>query len=106
VGWVTVLYITLLIDSILGIVFSSSYFWPYPSELPANASLALSFISTLSQALTFVTLLCIAKHVSWSQSIEKTEQIYAPVGQQQATYGYSNGQQDYYQQTPELVHAK
>ena len=68
--------------------------------------IALSFISALSQILTFVTLMCIAKHISWNQTIEKTEQTYAPVTQQQITYGYGNGQQDYYQQTPELVHVK
>jgi hypothetical protein len=50
--------------------------------------------------------MCIAKHISWSQTIEKTEPVYVPVMQQQATYAHGNGQQDYYQQTPELVHVR
>ncbi|CAN9421432.1 unnamed protein product [Alternaria sp. RS040] len=106
IGWVTALYITLFVCSVLGIVFSSFYFWPYESSVSNEAMIALSFISTLSQILTFVTLMCIAKHISWSQTIEKTEPVYVPVTQQQATYAYGNGQQDYYQQTPELVHVR
>jgi hypothetical protein len=96
----------LFVYSVLGIVFSSFYFWPYESSVSNEAMIALSFISALSQILTFVTLMCIAKHISWSQTIEKTEPVYVPVMQQQATYAHGNGQQDYYQQTPELVHVR
>ncbi|KAL1794222.1 hypothetical protein ACET3X_007643 [Alternaria dauci] len=107
IGWVAALFVTLFIYSVLGIVFSSLFFWPDQSLISNEALLALSFISAFSQVLTFVALMCIAKHISWSQTIEKTELVYVPVmQQQQATDAYGNGQQGYYQQTPELVHAK
>ncbi|KAI4947317.1 hypothetical protein J4E91_006669 [Alternaria rosae] len=103
-GWATALYVALFIQATLGIVFSSYYFWPI--ILGNNLFLALSFISGLALVLVFIILLCIGKHNSWNQTVEKPEQLYAPVMQQHATYGHGNGQQDYYQQTPELVHAR
>ncbi|KAI4640086.1 hypothetical protein J4E93_008886 [Alternaria ventricosa] len=103
-GWVTSLYVSLFVNASLGVVFSSSIYWPVTPSL--GARLAWSYIIGLAKCLAFITLLGIAKHVSWNQTIEKTEQTYAPVTQQQVTYGYGNGQQDYYQQTPELVHVK
>jgi len=88
----------------LGVVYSSFIYWPVRPSL--GAALAVSYIMAFAKCLAFITLLGIAKHVSWNQTIEKTEQTYAPVMQQQVTYGYGNWQQDYYQQTPELVHVK
>ncbi|KAG9186074.1 hypothetical protein G6011_02630 [Alternaria panax] len=106
IGWLTALYIFLFIYAILEIVFSSSLFWPSKIPLSNGLSLPFSFISALSLAVTFIFLICIAKHISWSQTIQKTELEYAPVIEQQATHGDGNGQQDYYQQTPELVYSK
>jgi putative effector of murein hydrolase LrgA (UPF0299 family) len=105
VGWVTALYVFLFVPATLGIVVSSSSYWPV--ILPSETYLVIAFISNLSIVLGYTALLGIAKHISWNQTITKTEQVYyEPVMQQQETYGYGNGQQDYYQQTPELVHAK
>lgn len=71
-----------------------------------TTSYALSFALTFFQALSFLVLLGIAKHACWNANGTFTQQVYAPVMQQQTAYGYGSGQSDYYQQPPALVHAK
>ncbi|KAF1832469.1 hypothetical protein BDW02DRAFT_581227 [Decorospora gaudefroyi] len=100
VRWVVILYVTLLIRAIIGLV---SY---VVSNLTWKTSIALVYITDLCLALSFVFLLCIAKHVSWSKTTTVTPgQFYTPGTQQQTTYDYNtNGQYYQYQQTSPYPH--
>jgi hypothetical protein len=67
--------------------------------------MAMSYVNGFFHALSFIMLLCIAKHVSWTKPTATTPQEYAPVMQQQTAYGGypNNGQHEYYQQAPVYV---
>ncbi|KAJ4375161.1 hypothetical protein N0V83_002245 [Neocucurbitaria cava] len=118
-GWIIALYVVMLVWCIIGVVFAASFL--QDKELTYTTTQALSWIYNLFQALTFIFLLCIAKHVAWTKSAETTtapNSVYAPVAvqqqpaympaayPQQQQYAYNgnniNGQQQYhhYNQAP------
>ncbi|RAR05032.1 hypothetical protein DDE83_007566 [Stemphylium lycopersici] len=104
IGWVAVLYFSMVTWSVfavasLALSISADY-------LDITTSYAISFVLTFFQALSFLVLLGIAKHACWNANGTFSQQVYAPVMQQQTAYGYGSGQSDYYQQPPALVHAK
>jgi ABC-type nickel/cobalt efflux system permease component RcnA len=67
---------------------------------PWEASMAVTFIAGFFQVLSFILLLCIGKHFAWRKTATTTEQAYEPVSYQ------TDGQQSYYSEPPEFVHAK
>jgi hypothetical protein len=73
-----------------------------------QSSMAMSYIGGFFHSLSFIILLCIAKHVSWGKTVATTPQTYAPVVQQQTAYGGypTDGQHEYYQEASVYVHPK
>jgi hypothetical protein len=67
--------------------------------------MAISYVNGFFHALSFIILLCIAKHVSWNKTAATTQQAYAPVVQQHGGYS-TDGQHEYYQQAPVYVQPK
>jgi hypothetical protein len=107
IGWVSALYISMLISILLQLVFAAQYL--NDQAFLWGTSIAISFVLTFFQTLSFVILLCIAKHVSWNKTTATAPQAYAPVMQQQTAYGRSyptNAQHEYYQQAPVYVHPR
>jgi hypothetical protein len=100
------LYISMLIWMLLIIVFAAQNFSTDPYRW--QSSMAMSYVNGFFHALSFIILLCIAKHVSWNKTAATTLQAYAPVVQQQTAYGGypTDGQHEYYQQAPVYVHPK
>jgi hypothetical protein len=85
---------------------SISYAW--------EASVALSYLVNFGQTLSFIFILCIAKHVSWRKSTGAEPVAYQsqyapvanPIGQSYQPYGYdanASGQTYQYHQAPEFV---
>jgi hypothetical protein len=93
----------MLISILLQLVFAAQYL--NDQAILWETSIAISFVLTFFQALSFVILMCIAKHVSWSKTTATAPQAYAPVMQQQTAYGGypTDGQHEYYQQAPVYV---
>jgi hypothetical protein len=100
------LYISMLIWMLLIIVFAAQNFSTDPYRW--QSSMAMSYVTGFFHALSFIILLCIAKHASWNKTVATTPQAYAPVVQQQTAYGGypTDGQHEYYQQAPVYVHPK
>lgn len=87
--------------TLITIIFSVAFFDNSALSLLAfTTQEALSYFGNLFQALSFVFLLCIAKHASWTKAAVP-QQL-----QQQQQYVHShhdnsvNGQQNYQQQPP------
>lgn len=115
-GWIIALTIVMLLWAIIDVVFGVMYLQDADVKFETNA--ALVYLSDLAQALSFVFILCIAKHTAWSHSVEPgatfNPEIYREGTQHQqyapyAPYTQPNGQVYYYPQTqgyhnaPELV---
>ncbi|KAF1942506.1 hypothetical protein EJ02DRAFT_454198 [Clathrospora elynae] len=91
IGWVVALTVSMVASVLVDLVFAVQnvqgieYTW--------QSTIAWSYIGNFFQALSFINLLCIAKHVAWSKTTATTQQEYAPVTQQ-PVYGHNtNGQQ-------------
>ncbi|CAO2654286.1 Nn.00g110190.m01.CDS01 [Neocucurbitaria sp. VM-36] len=113
VGWIIALYFAMVLWCILSIVFAAATL--QNTNLTFDTSAALSYILNFFQALSFIFLLCIAKHAAWSKTADNaTSSMYDPAThqpayapamvpqQQQYAYnaGNTNGQQYYYNQAP------
>lgn len=98
-GWVIALIFAMVLWNLLSLVFAATYLQNQPLEFDASAG--LSYVLNFFQALSFIFILCIAKHVAWTKAAAATTTpvTYAPVDQQ-PTYAYTapTGQQQYYYQ--------
>ncbi|OAL52110.1 hypothetical protein IQ07DRAFT_403499 [Pyrenochaeta sp. DS3sAY3a] len=98
-GWVIALIFAMVLWNLLSLVFAATYLQNEPLEFDASAG--LSYVLNFFQALSFIFILCIAKHVAWTKTAAATTTpvTYAPVDQQ-PTYAYTApaGQQQYYYQ--------
>lgn len=88
--------------SLIEIVFAAAYLQDSYQILSFETQAALSYVQSFFQAMSFVVLLFIARHASWSQTTT------APAQQdQQVYYAYDANQQPvYYHQAPEYVPPK
>jgi hypothetical protein len=107
---------SMLLWIILGIVFAAYYLQLTLLTFETNA--ALVYLNNFAQALSFVFILCIAKHAAWSNSAD-THTAFVPEIQREGTqyqqyapyapYIQPNGQVYYYPQAqgyhnaPEVV---
>jgi len=129
VGWVIALTISMMLWTICTLVAAV---WNlqalYVNVYTVESYLALAYLSTLGQVLSFIFILCIAKHGSWKTATGAEPMAYqpqySPVANQSAPpyqpYGYnnnvngqanqqhvhdinSNGQANHYHEAPEYV---
>jgi len=105
IGWVIALFLAMLFWIILIIVFAAFGlgYVDYSIELSTTLTYLLSF----SQALSFIFIICIAKHASWNTSTVVADPVghldtYAGVKQHQqyGNNGHPNGQPYYYHEVP------
>ncbi|XP_014555890.1 hypothetical protein COCVIDRAFT_101347 [Bipolaris victoriae FI3] len=85
IGWVAALHIFMFIWSGLSIVLQALSLY-YSEHFDLNASVAMSYVLTMFQALSFVALLGIAKHTCWKQARKPAQNVYAPVIQGNTAY--------------------
>jgi hypothetical protein len=89
---------------ILGLVFVAWYLQSV--DYTWEAAVAVNWILTLGQALSYIFIICIAKHAAWSKSTDadlvSNLDAYAGIAPQQqyAHNANPNGQVYYYQQPP------
>jgi hypothetical protein len=99
IGWSIALTLAMLFHTIISIVFVA---WTLGAEAnyDVETTVALNWLLDFGQALSFIFILCIAKHVSW-----RNPTVTNPVGFQPeyAYNGNSNAQGYYYHQSPEYV---
>jgi hypothetical protein len=96
----------MLLWSILCIVFPALSLEGFYTVFEANAT--MTYFLNFFQVLSFVIILCIAKHTSWSNSLGANDPMFAPKNfgqnvQQQQLYAYApspNSQVYYGQQAP------
>lgn len=84
IGWVAALHIFMFIWSSLSIVLQALSL--YTEGFDPHTSIALSYVLTVFQALSFVALLGIAKHTCWKQSHKPVQHVHAPVMQGHTAY--------------------
>ncbi|KAF2853985.1 hypothetical protein T440DRAFT_476597 [Plenodomus tracheiphilus IPT5] len=107
--WVIALIFSMAFWIIIGIVFAASYLTDDFNIITFETNASLTYVQSFFQALSFIILLCIARHGAWSKSAVPASTVtpYAPVAQNQHTYAYNaGGQQDYYNQAPVYAGAK
>ncbi|KAF2819822.1 hypothetical protein CC86DRAFT_334935 [Ophiobolus disseminans] len=101
IGWVIALTISMVLWVILMLVFVAWYLQNVDYSWESAA--AVNYILNFGQALSYIFILCIAKHSAWSKSTVadpmSTLDAYAGAPPQQH-YANSNGQAYYYQQQP------
>lgn len=88
----------------MGVVFAASYLSDNFNIITFETSAALTYIQSFLQALSFILIICIARHGAWGQMATGAAPVttYAPVTQGQHIYAHNgtNGQDAFYSQAP------
>ncbi|KAH8727909.1 hypothetical protein GQ44DRAFT_757822 [Phaeosphaeriaceae sp. PMI808] len=101
IGWVIALTISMAFSSIISVVATATTLQAKYMEW--ETSVALNWLSNFSQILSFIFILCIAKHSCWSRAAVLNPMVgpYEHAGvapQQQYAYNGNTNEQTYYQQ--------
>jgi len=101
-GWVVTLIFSMVVWVLLQIVFAAAYLQDSYEILDFTTQVALLYVQSFFQALSFIILLCIAKHASWNS----TAAMDATQSQPMYAYGNTNGQPAYIHEAPAYVGQK